>query len=465
MKVNILYLVVVIFSTTITNGQSREDSLLHVDSFYELVKAYHPIAKQASLIASRAEFEVMSARGAFDPKLVSKYSNKRFEDKQYYDNWNSYLHLPTRLNVDVKAGYERNDGIFVNPENNVPSTGLYYAGISVPIGQGLLVNSRNIQLKKSKITGISLENEAKIVLNNLLLDANHTYWLWYEAYEKSRLVRSNLAFINIRYEGIRQAAMNGEVAAIDSTEALIQAQQWTNNLKKADLEFTNSQLLIQNFVWSDSINTGDFFPLMIANNSVQSLDTYQDLSLRHPELETIRLKNSMLALDRKLNAEQLKPTIDLNYNFLLSEQNNASEHAFLSNNYKAGIDFSFPLLLRKERAKLNSVNIKQQENELKLNQKLREITNKVNQYYNKCLVLRDMIGEQQRMITNYITLLEGERTKFDNGESSIFLINSRENKRIAAEIKLIELQVEYGKTLGKLKWSTGIFGQDLNLIE
>ena len=465
MKINILYIVVVIFTTTITNAQSKEDSLLHVDDFYQLVKAYHPIARQATLIASRAEFEVMRAKGAFDPKLASKYNNKRFEDKQYYDTWNSYLHLPTRFNLDFKAGYERNDGVFLNPENNVPNTGLYYAGVSVPLGQGLLVNTRNIELKKSRITGMSLENEAKIVLNNLLLDANHTYWLWYEAYEKSRLVSSNLTFITIRYEGIRQAAINGEVAAIDSTEALIQAQQWGNNLKKADLEFVNSQLLLQNFVWSDSLNTGDFFPLMIANNSVESLDIYYDQLVSHPELETIRLKNTMIALDRKLSVEQLKPTIDLNYNFLLSEQNNAREHAFLSNNYKAGVDFSFPLFLRKERAKLKSVNIKQQENELKLSQKLREITNKVNQSYNKCLTLRDMIAEQERMIANYIILLEGERTKFNNGESSIFLINSRENKRIAAEIKLIELQAEYGKTLGKLWWSAGIFGQDLSLTE
>jgi outer membrane protein TolC len=464
MKISLLYTIVVVLTATYTNAQSKQDSLLEVDQFYNLVKAYHPIAKRATLIASRAEFEVMGAKGAFDPKLASKYNNKRFEDKQYYDTWNSYLHLPTRLNFDLKAGYERNDGAFLNPENNVPNSGLYYAGVSVPLGQGLLVNTRNIDLKKSRIMGMNLENEAKIVLNNLLLDANHTYWLWYEAYEKNRLVRANLSFITIRYEGIRQAALNGEVAAIDSTEALIQAQLWTNNQKKANLEYVNSQLFLQNFVWSDSLNIRDVSPLMVANNAVSPLINYQELAVYHPEIETIRLKNSILVLDRKLSVEQLKPIIDLNYNFLLSEQNKASEHAFLSNNYKAGVDLSFPLFLRKERAKLKSVNIKQQENDLRLIQKQREITNKVNQAYNKCLTLRDMIAEQQRMISNYIILLEGERTKFSNGESSIFLINSRENKRIAAEIKLIELQAEYGKSLGKLKWSTGTFGQDLDLI-
>ena len=71
-----------------------------------------------------------------------------------------------------------------------------------------------------------------------------------------------------------------------------------------------------------------------------------------------------------------------------------------------------------------------------------------------------MLDEQQRMVENYERLLEGERIKFNNGESSIFLINSRENKRILAEIKLIELQAEYGRALGQLKWSSSMFVQN-----
>jgi outer membrane protein TolC len=450
-------LILALLGVHLAISQSSTDGLLQVDEYYDLVKEYHPVAKQAELVASRARLAVMGARGAFDPKLVSNFANKQFEDKRYYDTWNTYLHLPTQFNIDLKVGLERNNGLFLNPENNVPSEGLYYAGLSVPLGQGLLANTRNIALKKSKIEGMSFENQARIVLNNLLLDANNTYWIWYEAYQKQQLAVSNYQLISERYEGIRQAVINGDIAGIDSTETLIQVQQWSNNLNKATLEYGNSGLLLQNFIWSDSLVLEALPVTDISINALLLLDEYLEIAARHPELESIRLKNSTLALDRRLSSDQLKPKLDVNYNVLLSEKNSFENQAFLENNYKAGFDFSFPLLLRKERAKLKMVDVKQQENQLKLNYKSRQIENKVRQYYNKCLTLAQMLVQQEEIQRNYQLMLDAEQIKFENGESSIFLINSRENKLLGAAIKLIELKSDYGNATGQLEWAAGLF--------
>jgi len=42
------------------------------------------------------------------------------------------------------------------------------------------------------------------------------------------------------------------------------------------------------------------------------------------------------------------------------------------------------------------------------------------------------------MTQNYSALLEAEKTKFSIGESSVFLLNSRENKLFEAQEKLLE---------------------------
>jgi outer membrane protein TolC len=52
--------------------------------------------------------------------------------------------------------------------------------------------------------------------------------------------------------------------------------------------------------------------------------------------------------------------------------------------------------------------------------------------------------------------LKAEETLFRNGESSLFLINSRENKVLETERKLIELKAKYYKTIYALQWSTGL---------
>ena len=109
------------------------------------------------------------------------------------------------------------------------------------------------------------------------------------------------------------------------------------------------------------------------------------------------------------------------------------------------------------------VKIKQQEYGFKIDQKNREILNKIQQNYNKLFTLQAMIQQQDQMLVNYERMLEAEQSKFENGESSVFLLNSRENKKLQGQIKLIELESKYSRTIGELKWSTGkLYDEILN---
>jgi hypothetical protein len=233
---------------------------LYLKDFYRVIGEFHPVAHQALLITQRGELAVSEARGAFDPKLVSNFNSKNFGGSDYYDIWDSYLQIPTFLNVDLKAGFEKNSGLYLNPEQSVPEEGLYYAGVSIPIGQGLINHPRRIALRRGEITNQQLSTQAVQVLNNLLLDATHAYWFWFEHYQKYDLARRNLVLIQQRFEGIRSSALNGETAPIDSTEALIQVQQWTNSLRKAEVDLYKSKLLLQNFIWTDSIAIDNLVP-------------------------------------------------------------------------------------------------------------------------------------------------------------------------------------------------------------
>ena len=453
MRVIVLYLLVGI--TSISNSLFAQDTtLLELNNFLAIVRNYHPVAKQAELISKQGRFAVREAKGAFDPKLVSNYNTKFFENKEYYETWNSYVSIPTTINIDFKAGFERGAGLYLNPENTTPTTGLYYAGVSIPIGQGLLASSRNVQLKQSRIEQRNLENEANAVLNNLLLDATVMYYNWYGAYAKKLVANNNFEVIQQQYQGIREMALIGERAAIDTVEMLIQLQKWANESEKADMEFMNSELLINNFLWEQDFNIGKYTPSFKTDFSLESRSEYLQPLRMHPEIQEIENKISYLELERRLNMEMIKPKLNVNYNFILAEQSHLEEHQFLSNNYKAGFDFEFPLLIRKERAKLQQTSLKQQQSELKLQQKTRILENKVDQYYNKLITLNSLIRTQEEMLTNYETLVQAEQTKFNNGESSIFLVNNRLNKMVDARQKLIQLKIDYGNALGMLYWSS-----------
>ena len=429
-------------------GHSQEKFSL--EDFLTLVYENHPVAKQAGMVRERADWERRGGKGNLDPKLVSSFQTKDFKEKDYYDLWNSYLEIPTPINVDLKAGYERNTGYRLNPQNTVPSDGLYYAGISVPVGRGLLLNERIYQRKAGLLKGEELKIEADQIINNLLLDACYSYWRWVEASKKASVYRRALGTVQIRFEGVKEAVINGDKAAIDTTESLIQLQQLSNDLSKATLDSANQSLTLQNFIWMTDVQL--ILPSGIPLEPLRELSYYETFALQnHPDLRFIDNKDDQLVNDKKFYREQVKPQLDLSYNLLLE---NGSNKEFNTNDYKAGVSFSVPLLLRKERSKLKIAKLKLRENELKSKQKTQEIINKIRANFNKTVITNDLLTRQIAMTTNYEVMLNGERQKLANGESSIFLVNSRLNKYLQARIKEIELQIDYQQYLNTLLWSS-----------
>ena len=63
---------------------------------------------------------------------------------------------------------------------------------------------------------------------------------------------------------------------------------------------------------------------------------------------------------------------------------------------------------------------------------------------------------QKNNLLNYKQLVKAEETRLINGESNLFLINTRENKMLEAQEKLIELQTKYFKSIYALQWSAGL---------
>jgi outer membrane protein TolC len=101
------------------------------------------------------------------------------------------------------------------------------------------------------------------------------------------------------------------------------------------------------------------------------------------------------------------------------------------------------------------VQIKQQQTSNKLEQKRIEIENKVRGYYNDLENSRNQIQRYQVLLRNLQSLLQAEQRKFEVGESSIFLINSREQKLIETQLKFNKLQGEFAKDLLSVYWSAG----------
>ena len=91
------------------------------EEFLAYVKKFHPLTKQADLKITEAQAKLLKARGAFDPKIESTFNQKEYGDKKYYSLFNGSFKIPTWYGIEIKAAFDNNEGIYLNPENTVPN--------------------------------------------------------------------------------------------------------------------------------------------------------------------------------------------------------------------------------------------------------------------------------------------------------------------------------------------------------
>jgi outer membrane protein TolC len=120
------------------------------------------------------------------------------------------------------------------------------------------------------------------------------------------------------------------------------------------------------------------------------------------------------------------------------------------------LSFGIPLRLSQGRGEYRIAKLKITEAQLQQSQKRVEVETKVKSYFNELVTLKKQISLQERALRNYQALQRGEEIRFEAGESSLFLINARENKTLEALQKLQELKAKYFKTANTLQWAAGL---------
>jgi outer membrane protein TolC len=428
-------------------GQQLPPILSEAD-FLQLVTTHHPLSVRAQLQRDRAAAVLRMARGGFDPKLYGDLDQKYFKGSFYYSNLEGGVKIPTWFGIELNATYERNDGDFLNPEQSVPDEGLIAAGLSIALGRGLLFDERRAELQRAQIYQQATEAERLVLLNDLLYDAGKIYWEWSQAEGVVRIYEEAVEAARIRFEAVKAAAELGDSPLIDTLEAKIQLDNRRLSLQTAQLDLANTEAGLNAFLWLDGVVpvelTEDTRPPFIDRILVLPLPG-SPLAITNPELLRTQLKIDNLEVDERLQQEFLKPQVDVKYNALLSGGTTAPLEDYSTNNYKWGVTVSQPLLLRKERGKLQMTRIKLSETQLELSDKRAALRVKIQRAENETNVTVSQYDLARQITSDYLQLLEGERTLFRAGESSLFLVNTREQKYIEARIKQVEILIKHRK--------------------
>ena len=462
MKKSILLSAIILFAIKNILAQ-QANNVLPLQDFITKVKQHHPLAKIAAITEQKAVANIQIAKGAFDPVLDVEANTKTFDGKNYYRYNNGEIKIPLPIG-DFKTGIENNTGQFLNSE--ITRGRSSYAGVEIPLVKNVLIDKRRAALQQARIALNENRQQRNIMMNDLLLDAYLSYNEWAASYKLYSIFTEYVNVSAARLKLINIGFTNGDRAAMDTTEAFIQMQNFILLQNDAFIALNSATYQMNNFLWDENeiaLQIAEsILPDTLILTQINIQNSLSDLLISstnsNPVLLQYKYKIEGLQVERKLKFQNLLPEVNAKAN-LLNRDFNPLKNAglpLLENNNRWGIAVKIPLLFRQGRGEYKIAKLKLQENNLYFKQKTVETDNKIKDYYNRVTVLQTQLATAKSAAINYNTLLKNELLRFNNGESSLFLVNSRENKVLEIRQKIIELEMKLIKANYTLSWAAGL---------
>lgn len=438
---------------------AQQDTMLSYEMFMQQISAYHPLSKKAQLGVSSAQAAVLEAKGGFDPVLGFKRSNKNFSGSNYYDKDAASISVPLPFGPNVYAGVERAEGLYLDPEVTTGTSS--YVGIDFPVLKGLWMDERRAVLQKARIQLEQSEQARILAFNELSSAAAQAYWSWAEAYQLYQITENTLRLAQQRMGLLRTLQINGDRSEGDTIEVFVQMNQLQLMRDEQWNRYNNASIFLTGFIWEE-----DLFDGLVQKKYVPQQNDWQILDEptlvswlinnndweTNPALRWYDFKLAGLNVEKKYKQQSLLP--ELNVSTRLLSKNiytfTGLDRFYFSENYNFGLNFKMPMFFREGRGALQLTKIKIQDTSLDRDLKRREIDNKRKMLLNDFNLLNDQLRNMGRLIIAQERLYKLELSKFNLGESSVFLVNTREQKLMELKTKEIEWLAKKARVLAKI---------------
>ena len=337
-------------------------------------------------------------------------------------------------------------------------------GVAVPLGQGLITDKSRTELRQAEafVTYSKLQRAA--ITQELLHDAYKQYWEWWMSRKVLDIHREWVAIAEQRLTDTKNRFLAGDIASVDTLETAIQVQNRKQKYQSAEAKWAKESFDLTSHLWEE--NEQNFIPLESIKNTVPQkeilfdealintnvlADRTNSLASTNPQLLKFTPMLEQLRAEERWKKELMKPVVNLQYN-ALSEATEPASDILMLNNYKWGAQISWPILMRKAKGELGITRIKIEELELEALQKTTVIRNKALAAIRQLELLRLQLTNVSSNVSNMQRLLDAEREKFNSGESSVFLINTREQQlfdlrvqeaEISTQLKIQEIEILY----------------------
>jgi outer membrane protein len=437
-----------------------------LDAFLAQVRATHPQVRQAELARRQADAAALAARGSFDPYVQAVWDTKRFKGIGYYDELDTRLVVPTPWGVDFKLGWERAAGQIINPERATPGEGLLSAGVSLPIGLGLLTDERRTARRQAEIALGAADADREAAIARVLQGAARDWGTWAESERRAEIAAEGVALARFRLNALRSRVAAGDAAEIDSVEAVAELTQRELQLIDAAAGAAGARLVVQGWLWRADGGV-DSLPTTARPAARAQLAGEADLRqrgealgwiiARHPFVQQATAKWRQADAQRRLAATQLLPSASVELSGLaagssfgdLAAPRLDGEESKFSGNVR------IPLFARRELGRLRIAENETRALGVERERIRRDVEIEARRALIELAAVDEQLGRQEMLVALQQRLLGAEQQRFELGESSLLIVNLRERALLDERLRLASLISRRARALGTLAVALG----------
>tara|TARA_A200000113_G_scaffold220025_1_gene229523 strand:+ start:292 stop:1722 length:1431 start_codon:yes stop_codon:yes gene_type:complete len=420
-----------------------------IEAFIDSMVNYHPYVLAINEGNYQAAAELEIARSSFDPFIEQKTKSRV---SGYYDGTNLTQRFTNPIedyNASVFGEYRIAAGDFPAYEGDYDtlSGGEASVGVAMSLLQNREIDKRRTELRNAGLATSQWQALATSLINDFIYKGVSEYIAWYESALQIQAVSELLATASEREDALVIRVEKGDLASIVLTEFkanLLQQRLTLAELKqKRDM---HAQML--SFYWrsangdmialdSDKLPADINWPYWIGNGQ---LVTLRNALRSHPELDVMKLEQQVVQNKVALADNALLPKLDLTAS--IARDVGAGSESLEGTETKVGLSFSYPLGNRKAKAERAQLQSKQRE----LSHKLTSTEQSIVQRFEQALIYwsqaKDIVALQSENAALAKTLSVVEKTRFDAGDSDMFVLNARAQNEIKAKIKEIKAKVD-----------------------
>jgi outer membrane protein TolC len=441
---------------------------LELGAFLDRVLRSHPDVDAIRLEDDRAAAALMEARGGFDPTLETGYEYKTQEDKDKLNVLKSGLALPFNapLSPSLTLDYKRGLGSSVDPSVATATSGEARFGVSVSPLRGLMTDKKRTAMATARLEPRRANAIQRSLQNDLLLDATLAYWTWVEAQQLLRIQQDLFELASRRYELITRRARAGEEAPIDSVEAELAAVSREGKVADAIRKAEQTRAKLSVFLWDDGGPASEVFETYAAPEPAEDVpvDTSRAMAFRvalanRPELRELDVKQQQIQLKRRLARAQIRPDLKFEVQAVSYDQTDVQV-----DDVKVGFKIDQPLFFRGSRSEEDEAIIEVRQIDIKRQVTERKIEADVEAAVVGVRQARERVRLSERRVELARRLLAAESRRFELGESTLFVLNQREQSFAEAREEALSARIALHRAAAEYRWATGTIANDLPVV-